>query len=149
MPAGLDLVDDNKKSQGALRGYEGVARFRPMEGTGKTTKNRNMAAAATTYAETTNTVTWTAADNVTEIVIASVGGTSAPLLNDMALIIYDGLNEAADLAAFADAGGLAADVDYELVSLTQPIRRAFPSYLGRVSVLPLGGATTRFVIQAQ
>ena len=47
----------------------GAGHVRPIAGTAQTAKNRNINAAATTYASATNSATWTSTENVTEVTI--------------------------------------------------------------------------------
>lgn len=118
----------------------------PWSATG-TGKNRNIPAAATTYDEDTNQATWEAEDNVTEITIAAVGAAAVYNHDDKALVIYDALNAAAALAMFADAGGPALDVEYEVIDIATPTKLTFSSYLTNICIVPLSDVT-RFVVAA-
>lgn len=127
----------------------GMASVATKKGTGQLTKNRNRSAVATTYAEATNTVTFTEADNVTHIefmIKSNVAG--AVQTDDACLVIYDGENEAIDTGFFADAGSINTDVMYEMVPFNTPIVRDFTSYLSRISFLSLTDAV-RVTVKAQ
>lgn len=101
------------------------------------TKNRNLAAVATTFAEATNVVTFTEDDDVNEISISISAVTGGAYHDDAyCLIIYDGLNEAAETAMFADAGGAAVDVEYERVHFLDTVHRIFTDKLSRIAFLP-------------
>jgi len=118
----------------------------PWSATG-TGKNRNIAAALTTYAEASNQATWEEADNVTQITILAVGAAAVYNHDDKALVIYDAPNAAAALAAFADGGGAALDVEYEVIDVATPTERTFTDFLTNICIVPLAD-TTRFVITA-
>ena len=127
----------------------GAAIVRNVEGTGEVTKNRNINAAATTYAAATNSATWTSADNVTDINIVVKSATAAAIQNDeFVLVVYDVTNEAVAAGFFADTGGISSDIEYEMIPVGVPISRQFTSYLSRIDVLPLND-TMRVIVKAQ
>ena len=120
----------------------GAASVVTKVGTAQTTKNRNQML-ATTYAEATNAFTFTESDNVTHVKFAfsDASGTPEALQDDsMALVIYDGLNEAAETSIFADAGGIATDVEYEMIPMKDITERDFTSWVGRIAIFPIGKA---------
>ena len=118
----------------------GAASVATKTGTAQTIKNRNQTL-ATTYAEATNAFTFTESDNVTHVKFAFSATTGEALQDDStALVIYDGLNEAAETSMFADAGGIATDVEYEMIPMKDITERDFTSWVGRIAILPIGKA---------
>lgn len=127
----------------------GAAHVNTRKGTGETTKNRNRSALATTYAEATNTVTFTSTDNVTHVeYMIKSNAVEALQADDACLVIYDATNEAIASGFFADAGGMASDVMYRIVPYNTLIVEDFPSYLSRIDFLPLLTAA-RVTVEAQ
>lgn len=82
------------------RATNGNANVRPIYGTGETTKNRNINAAATTYAESTNSCAWTSTDNVKEFWVTA----TAPKRTDTAVDVNTGILANVDAAVAAATG---------------------------------------------
>ena len=102
-----------------------------------TTKNRNRAAVAAIYAEATNAMTFTEADDVTDLTLVASAVTGEAIQDDTSiLIIYDGLNEATEIAMFADVGSIDSDVEYKRILAKDLSREVFASYLTRIAFLP-------------
>ncbi len=103
--------------------------------------NRNIAAAATVWANATNTFTW--ADGL-------VSSVSIPIPTTAGLtgvkVIINSPNDATTSAALADAGSQSTDVLYDLaIPGTIYTKRSVnadgtPAYITRLDVLPLGAA---------
>lgn len=114
-------------------------------------RNRNIAAAATTHPgnDSTNSATWQAGDNVTELRIMSVSSVADQAVNtdEYYLVVINAVNGADALTLLTDAGGLGTDVEYEIGVPLQEliINRTTP--ITRIDVLPQG-VGQRFVIGA-
>lgn len=142
-------TDDTVLGSVVPKSTNGAAHVRQVNGTSQLTKNRNINAAVVTYAEATNTATWTASDNVTEVVITPKSATAAGIQNDeFCLVCFDAGTEAIANAFFADTGGAASDVEYHIIPVAESRRFTFTSYLSRVDVLPLND-TMRVIVEAQ
>jgi hypothetical protein len=110
--------------------------------------NRNINAAQTTYAEATNTATWTDAEGVTELRIQARSPTGGAVQADeMFLVVINAPDETTADAWLNDAGGAAQDVIYEAGNLSEPIIIRRTSSIRRVDFLPISSAM-RFVIGA-
>jgi hypothetical protein len=117
----IAYIDENNKRQD-IGGVNGATKVSPIAGTGEATKNRLNNPDAT-YAEATNSMTWTAEENVTQIYITLfadaaaleiAGGTAgdygAPQAESHGWAVFDAINSAAEVALLGDAGGAAVDV---------------------------------------
>lgn len=86
----------------------GSARVRPINGTGKSSKNR-LNNPDTTYLESTNSCTWTSNENVTEVYITLYGDT-ASTSDDYGLAVFDSLDATHAESLLSQAGGSSSDV---------------------------------------
>ena len=118
------MSTNTKDGRRPIKEYTGGARnTRPIPGTGQTASNRNIVPDAA-YAEATNSATWTASENVTEIYLtlfpdADLGG--VPL--EHAWVVFDALDatQAQLLLAQGGASGDAA-VDVQKYPLPFGVR---------------------------
>lgn len=120
--------------------------------TGKsgTPHNRNINAASSTYAEATNSATWTTA--VTNITITPlVTTTQGATQNGQAcLVVYNAPDAATASSWLSDAGSASADVQYDIIYAGQSLSISSVDGFTRVDVLPIGTGNTvmRVVIGA-
>lgn len=117
----------------------GAANVSIKNGTGETTKNRELGSLALNYAEATNTFTHTEVDNVTEVVLTfSMANDTAIPLGTNVKWTADQPNAAADQAVFAQVGTIDGDVDFGRIYLDggYEYRITFVDYLTRMSFEP-------------
>ena len=131
----------------------GAAHTRPIYGTGKLSKNRQLAAAPTTYAEATNSLSWTSTDNVTEFWITCHGSGAVSTTEDRVLFVVDASSEPV-AAAWLDETLEGASTKVEFYSLPFNTRCGpftCSSYLSRLDFLPGGfsAQTVDIVVEAQ
>jgi len=112
--------------------------------------NRNIAAAATTHPgdDTNNVCTWTAGENITELVITILPTTGTALQNDdICLGVLDATDGAEALSWLGAAGGIATDVQYFVLHPNQPNVITSDSPITRFDCEPLN-AIMRVIVEA-
>ena len=114
--------------------------------------NRNIAAAATTHPgdDSTNTATWTAAEEVTELSIRAIEATGAASTSALGyLVVVNAPTAAIALAWLTDAGSASQDVQYEMGYYGEELIIKRTTNITRIDVLPIGDmGTSRFVVGA-
>ncbi|HFD81059.1 MAG TPA: hypothetical protein ENK05_11825 [Gammaproteobacteria bacterium] len=120
-------------------GTNGSAHVRPIQGTAETTKNRNIASAQTAHPgdDSTNTATWTQAENVTEVTID--GGANGTL------VLFDALDGPDAKALLEETGGINLDVQYDFVPAGKTRTYTGTSWFSRVDVVPLTAAERKII----
>ncbi len=117
----------------------GAANVSVKNGTGETSKNRELGSLAISYAEATNTFTHTDVDNVTEVVLTfSMADDSAIPVGTNVKWVADQPNAAADVAVFAQVGTIDGDIDFNRIYLDggYEYRVSFVDYVSRMSFEP-------------
>lgn len=106
-------------------------------------RNRNIAAAATSWANATNTVTWTS--GIYEVTVTVNLAAAASVTG--ALIVFDAPNDATASAWLSDAGSQSSDVQYAVVLNAQRQTFLLSAPITRLDVLALGAAC-RILVEA-
>ena len=126
--------------------FDSTTKAYTFPGNDGTVQNRNINAAATTYATSTNTATWTT--GVTQMVFTAKSATAAALQNDeFCLIAFDAPTEGVASSWLSDTGGAAVSVQYHMLAVGEPREFYFTDPVTRVDVLPLND-TMSVVIEA-
>jgi hypothetical protein len=124
----------------------------PVSGTGEVTKNRNLSAVVATHPGTdaTNTMKWTAEENVRAVTVSGIALTVAgPVQNDEAiLVLFDALNAPAAKALLEDSGGAEVDIQYDILFVGQKQTYVGDSYFTRLDTALIGIATARLLARA-
>lgn len=123
-------------------------------GPSSVSRNRNINAANSTYARSTNSATWAAGTHVSYIRITPVIASGAtPLAGDiLGYAVINAPSEATANSWLADTGSASADVQYKPIVMGTPCE--FTTVLGEdftgeitiVDILPI--TTGRFVVEA-
>lgn len=137
---GMNVIVHKKNPTDLTSGHSSVVQELLAQGI---YQGRNLAAANTTYASASNSVTWTPGFGVTEVTISAP--TTASLTG--ILVVFDAPNDAVAAAWLADAGSATTDIQYVLVEPGFPRTFQFISQITRLDVLPLG-ANCRVVVEA-
>lgn len=119
-----------------------------ISGSSGASHNRNIAAAATTYASATNSATWNSSLGLKEATIVVKSATAGALQNDeLCLVVFNAPSDAVASNWLSDAGAVGQDVQYYMVPVAVPRTFQFTDALTRVDVLPLND-TMRVIVEA-
>ena len=131
----------------------GAAHTRPIPGTGETTKNRYRPAVtvATTGVPATNTVTWTAAENVTELTITVVETVeeASQARTRGALFVFDAVDDAAAKLLLAETGGASDDVLLHFIPIGSTRIFTGASYFTRADFKSILTDAVTVIVEAQ
>ena len=133
------------------RGTDGAAHTRTITGTGETSKNRYLSAVtnASTGVPAVNTMTWTPAENVTELTIACMSAAELSTNDNGMLVVFDSIDDASAKLLLDDAGGAAVSTLTHLLIPGESRTFTGTSYFSRADFKSIGSATISVVVEAQ